>query len=692
MYSSDRRENQDTPIPGEEIAGLGGLAMSYDWLPPAMGNLVYWHWAVREINDGCPGTWKTDNFVYFYWDTRYHRITRDLSTFVDLDACDTIQVMLGVVDMCAWWYPQYGSCSDHTPAPWYDNVEIVRYGTSGPQWSYRDVDLFQDNFPSEEFNIESWVRIDAALDLRPAGDPAIDPGDSAVVSCWSPTGGGIDSTGDGWPMVYCNVLCTYIGDPLSPKPDLAGPALAGSCGRYVSDDGTWTVLQCDYARAGGSVAADRFAIDLADSLFTRGYQIEYYFSAVDHDGVETTCPEWARAGYWRRERMFEVTCLPTLASDILYVNDFHGRGLVMGAPYYYWETAFHAVLPADNQPDRYDVNGPSMLVSNGPGSRARNFHLTRAYRTLVWDGGNLSDGVVTAGTVPWGDKSNDAQALIDWMEFSDHNVGLWLLGDDLAADLEANPASAALALLYTYCGATLERGSYFELSGGPGGFVDGGTASPLVKAVDSWSNPFWHASWGDSFYVFGGCPVINEFDVLEKTGNGEYSLAYPDYAGVPRYAGIHSVGINDNSYDIRTILCGFSMMYTRDTDVVVPPVRHRIVHDAFSFFEQDLNTDITGGGDAPPAATALGRAWPNPFNPVTTIPFSIRAKGLVQLRIYDVAGRLVRTLVNEVREAGSYEARWDGRNDGGRQAASGVYFCRFEAPGYEKTIKTVMLR
>jgi len=110
------------------------------------------------------------------------------------------------------------------------------------------------------------------------------------------------------------------------------------------------------------------------------------------------------------------------------------------------------------------------------------------------------------------------------------------------------------------------------------------------------------------------------------------------------------------------------------------------------FFEQALNGDITGSDDAPPAATTLGRAWPNPFNPVTTIPFSLRAKGHARLRIYDVAGRLVRTLVDETRPAGVYEASWDGRNENGRRAASGVYFCRFEAPGYERTIKTVLLR
>jgi hypothetical protein len=71
---------------------------------------------------------------------------------------------------------------------------------------------------------------------------------------------------------------------------------------------------------------------------------------------------------------------------------------------------------------------------------------------------------------------------------------------------------------------------------------------------------------------------------------------------------------------------------------------------------------------------ALHGAVPNPFNPSTRIDFSLDQGGPVQLSIYDVAGRLVRTLVDENLSRGTHHRRWDGRNQAGRQVASGVYF------------------
>jgi flagellar hook assembly protein FlgD len=72
---------------------------------------------------------------------------------------------------------------------------------------------------------------------------------------------------------------------------------------------------------------------------------------------------------------------------------------------------------------------------------------------------------------------------------------------------------------------------------------------------------------------------------------------------------------------------------------------------------------------------------PNPFNPSTDILFSLPRDADVDLRIYDVAGRLVKTLVAARRPAGAHRERWDGRDDAGRGAASGVYFVRLRADG-----------
>ena len=68
--------------------------------------------------------------------------------------------------------------------------------------------------------------------------------------------------------------------------------------------------------------------------------------------------------------------------------------------------------------------------------------------------------------------------------------------------------------------------------------------------------------------------------------------------------------------------------------------------------------------------------YPNPFNPVTRIPFRLLRDSHVHLAIYDVIGRRVKVLMDGDQEAGTYEAAWEGDDHAGRAVANGVYFCR----------------
>jgi len=94
--------------------------------------------------------------------------------------------------------------------------------------------------------------------------------------------------------------------------------------------------------------------------------------------------------------------------------------------------------------------------------------------------------------------------------------------------------------------------------------------------------------------------------------------------------------------------------------------------------------------DTLPRALVLRGAVPNPFNPSTDIRFSLPRDTRVSLRIYDVSGRLVRTLLDGERAAGPHSERWDGRNDRGQGTASGVYYIRLMA-GTETSIKPMTL-
>jgi DNA-binding beta-propeller fold protein YncE len=88
----------------------------------------------------------------------------------------------------------------------------------------------------------------------------------------------------------------------------------------------------------------------------------------------------------------------------------------------------------------------------------------------------------------------------------------------------------------------------------------------------------------------------------------------------------------------------------------------------------------------------LDQNVPNPFNPTTTIRYAIAGENAVNLTIYDVAGRKVRTLVNERQRADVYKIVWDGVNDAGVRAASGVYFYKLVAGKFTQTKKMVLLK
>jgi hypothetical protein len=90
--------------------------------------------------------------------------------------------------------------------------------------------------------------------------------------------------------------------------------------------------------------------------------------------------------------------------------------------------------------------------------------------------------------------------------------------------------------------------------------------------------------------------------------------------------------------------------------------------------------------------TCLEQNHPNPFNPATTIRFGLKESATVSLRVYSVSGRLVRTLVEGRRDAGSYEVMWDGTNSSGHTVESGIYFYRLMTESIMETRKMILLR
>ena len=107
--------------------------------------------------------------------------------------------------------------------------------------------------------------------------------------------------------------------------------------------------------------------------------------------------------------------------------------------------------------------------------------------------------------------------------------------------------------------------------------------------------------------------------------------------------------------------------------------------------ERDV-IEAAGAGDTfVPTVSSLHQNRPNPFNPVTTVSYDVATPGVVSIRIYNVSGQLVRTLLDEFKGVGRYQAVWDGRNDNGATVTTGVYFYRMTATGFATQTKKMLL-
>lgn len=184
------------------------------------------------------------------------------------------------------------------------------------------------------------------------------------------------------------------------------------------------------------------------------------------------------------------------------------------------------------------------------------------------------------------------------------------------------------------------------------GSRDGSTWLPVAPGIDARSDPAWESSF------YSGSPAPSE------------SLFRPQVTL-----------LNDTFAKGETILLRFRLY--ADSAVT-----------AWGWAIDDISIQSTTGASAAdvPAAASLAQNHPNPFNPSTTISFSLVRDGRVELKVYDARGALVRTLVDGQVAAGEQRVAWDGRDDGGRQVAAGVYLYRLRADGQELQRKMTLVK
>jgi hypothetical protein len=675
-----------SPVPSTAL----DLLFQYDGYEGGMSlnSLVFYVWYVRSFVDGCPTVWQDNQlccYPAYHWWLRY---THNIEYFVDANATH-VQVALGVRDMCPVWCIIYGTGECHSHSPLFDNVKVYRLDYIGPRWSVRDRDLFQDNFPSDG-TVTGTVRIDMAADILPSSNPSILPGDSAVVQIQDDGAGldyhmtGVPSSG---PAVYCHIR--DIG------PSKSGTAITGDPIRWpvVSSGGGWTVLQLDTCfRSPGRLdpVSERFCVDLNDNLYTPGDTVYFYFSARDMENITNF---WSQPLYTyefeseARAGMMEMTCLPANglngATDILYVDNFSGRG---AQPYF--ESAFDMLSIT---PDRYDVRAPSSLVGNRPGGRVADIlqQLIPYYKKIIWNSGDLSVGTVGDGT---SEKADDYALLFDFLNLHTDTTGagIYFTGDDLAHELNGMTSASSQQFKNAYMPHTFLTGDHNDFHG-MSPFVAGealGAGAPPSVGIFDHGPP----NGVDTLVVYGGCPVINDFDVIAPSGTATMEMAYNADPASPAVIAFDT--LNSSGNRVATVLSGFSFHYLRDDRPAGIPDRADHLRDILVWLGNPVGGPTHAGGGIPALENSLSQNFPNPFNPITTIHYSIRQKGHVSLKVYNVAGQLVRSLVSEIKEPrpGGFAATWDGLNNSGEAVSSGVYFYKLVTKDFTKSKKMILLK
>jgi hypothetical protein len=667
-----------------------------------LDDLIFYYWRVRSWKAGCPSRWRNDNFVYYGGQKDWLRNSFSIGPRVDPSA-DGFQVSIGAIDMCGLWcgFVGCGGCC-HPQAPLIDDIRVIRVSVSTPQYVVRHLDgLFQDNF-AQDGTLTGKSRADAATDIRPATSVnSIVPGDS-VTMIIAPVGSAGAGTG---PNAYA-----YARVQNSNHAAVSGAALGSSAVRTLHGYGTrfpfvgttsvngitWSYFRMDttFTTAGVPVAS-RFCVDLNDNLFVPGDTI-FYFYAADADNT----PGNGNEGYFTRSvegqggnlattqisaaaaSPMEFTILPAggynNGGHILYVDDTDDRG---GPAQLFWDSALE-ILGILNQVDRYDVLAPSSAVDNGPASRVKSnqLQIIDVYQTILWDSGDLSSGLVGDGTgAP--EKSNDWGLLFTFLNTGTLGTGpgLYLAGDDMAQEWSTLGGSGAIQVRSAYLN--------FNVLSSWGHIYWGEAVSPHLTAAGP---SFIHSGVPDEMIVYGGCPIVNDFDVLDPTGTSIMEYPYPvsgDGAVISQQTS------NSVSKTATVVLSGFSYTFIRDAAATFPPARVEFLRDFLVKMGNVVGTPTGVDPHAPQYANALHANYPNPFNPVTTIKYSIKERAQVSLTIYNAAGQVVKKLVDEVQSPVVVQSvTWDGRNDAGQSVASGVYFYKLVTKNFSQTKKMVLLK
>jgi len=640
---------------------------------------VFYQWHVRSIDTGDPqdleqATRSNRSFVQ-YGGPDYIVQYEPVSDLL-VPGRTHMQLSLSVVE---YGYVWGWIGTDGTPAPYFDNVRCVAYPYDGPGMAGRAIDWYQDNFPAsgdiDLVDLETnSVRLDAAQNVAQQADLINYPGDS----CW------FDISAVRAGSVLLEYPEFHVRMKANPLFDAYRVLPAGFTLTPGFFDGNESLVE-------GWVAADscfnnnaeppyhvqnRWTVDLPDEhFFYPGDVLKWYVRAQDQVGgdVGTSLLPGDTTGFASfghdhdliYPADFVVRALPTVSSDVgdqpdlLIWNDFIDRGADSQ-----WRLALSNLgLRQGVDYDVYATSGPTSGVGNGLGGRATSAQLS-GYRTLLYSSGDLSVNLLSNGDFD-NDPSNDLAVVTSWFAQGDKNAAF--TGDNIVSGLLAAGPDGA-AFVNTFFGVNLVDNSILQL-------IENQTA-PMVKAVPG--NGI--IARVDEWVAYGGCLGINSFDAVEPVGTTSRLAEFTDpngHSGIYPYAAATYLHNSADNADVVLLPYDFSVIrnahgWTPPQGYEGVPARAVILEDIITGFGH-LWYHLPIGNETPVAPLAASN-HPNPFNPSTTIELNVPRAGDVSLKVFNVRGELVRSLVDGAMEAGRHDIVWHGRNESGAPVSSGIYF------------------
>jgi len=596
-----------------------------------LNSCFYYHtnFRTKNIGDAHWSAWIDPTFFVYYGGSKdWARQTISLAAAVGKDS---VQVELGLRDYANVFCD--GVSSPANTYALFDNIAVGVVGQAGPSFIVRDLDLFNDTFQTTPFFRDDNFN-------TPLGD-------SAVVQVSASRG-----------LQSANMFYRLNGGSFNSVPlQKCLPALP-----------------------------THFFADVPPGSYAPNTTVEYYFAATDSQNSTAYYPSDAITNQRYRSASIlpvkhpinlPLQCSDSLAS-ILFVNHFAGRE----AQTYMTQNLNMLGMKYDT----WEVNGPTSGIGNclggsdpaavptyhWPGTDVGNL---LQYSTIIWNSGDLQAFTIT---------KQDQAVIQSWVQQPGRNRNFWIMGDDVGTDLMANnQANNYNGFLGFTCG-TLWLRSVWENP-------PQDTLHPVVKGVAG--GPLA----GRFMHLNGGCPILNTFDLITlssqaNSGKSGLLLTYPNsFAAATRYATDYNTFSATDS--ARVVFAGFGFNVVEEGGERLNLVKS-IVQNYFKEPNCYLASAVEegGGSEAPSFRNILGQNMPNPFNPETVIHYSLAQAGPVVLRIYNVNGALVRTLVNGTVTQGEHVERWNGRDDQGRPLPSGAYFYRLESRGFLDSKKLILLR